>query len=174
MNPQIRSAIALAKRAHNGQRRSNGDAFVEHPIAVMRLLLEVGNGLPLQAYLAAVLHDVLEDTTVTYEELRECAGEEVAEVVRLLTKKKGDCDFLPRLAASKDRYPYILLIKLADRIHNLETLDALPKARQLKILSETRELCLPFFEKQIATVCVPYLQPYQKLLARLRQSLLPP
>lgn len=158
MNPKLRSAIELAKEAHKGQLRQNGDDYVEHPIAVLRILMEAGLDLPLEAYLAAVLHDILEETEISEEELRIFAGEEVAEVVKALTKGEEyyrlprsvrDHKYLERIAALEKKYPYILLIKMADKIHNLETLDGLLKARREKILHETQTTCLPFFRARL-------------------------
>ncbi len=180
MNPKLCSAIELAKEAHKGQLRQNGDDYVEHPIAVLRILMEAGLDLPLEAYLAAVLHDVLEETEISEEELRVFAGEEVVEVVKALTKGEEyyrlprsvrDHRYCERIAALEKKYPYILLIKMADKIHNLETIDGLLKARRDKILRETQTTCLPFFRAHLHTSDSVGGGTYETLLHRMEKVL---
>lgn len=157
----LSSAIHLAKRAHAKQRRGDGSPFIDHPIAVLRMLWESNMDLPRSAYITAILHDTLEDTHLTYEDILESAGPEVAAVVRVLTKD-GDYYSLPesvreekylrRIRAANKTYSYALLIKMVDRIHNIQTASGLPEERRRRMLKETRDLYLPFLIS-----CIPYI-----------------
>ncbi|HVW66629.1 MAG TPA: HD domain-containing protein [Candidatus Peribacteraceae bacterium] len=150
------SAIRLAAKAHRGQMRLDGTPYIEHPLAVLELLWEISLDLPPNVYTTAILHDVLEDTDVTYEELHECAGSDIAAVVRVLTKDnlyynlptvRREKMYLDRIRAANAIYPYTLLIKLVDRLHNIRTADVLSEERKWKLLRETRGLYLPLAER---------------------------
>jgi len=154
-----REAIAFARRAHLGQQRLDGRAYFSHPMAVMQILLTASGELPREAYIAALLHDTIEDGRADAREIAATFGEEVADVVLALTRPKktgrhADPDrepmYIRQMMEANARYPYVLLIKLADRLHNLETAHFLPQERRAALRAETAELYLPVFLREAA------------------------
>ena len=140
---RIRAAYELASEAHSAQRRKSGEPYIIHPIAVAAILadeLELGDNLVISAF----LHDVVEDTSYTIEDIRDRFGDDVAFLVGTVTKQKKE-----KYEHSKqvDNYRQILesvhfdiralLIKLADRLHNMRTLDSMRADKQMKIAGET-------------------------------------
>ena len=140
---RIRAAYELASEAHSAQRRKSGEPYIIHPIAVAAILadeLELGDNLVISAF----LHDVVEDTSYTIEDIRDRFGDDVAFLVGTVTKQKKE-----KYEHSKqvDNYRQILesvhfdiralLIKLADRLHNMRTLDSMRVDKQMKIAGET-------------------------------------
>lgn len=147
----INRAIAFAEKAHEGQKRHSGENFVNHPIQAAIIL---GKIFPDASTIAAtILHDITEDTEVTSEELEQEFGKEIAELVDGVTKlghvrlrNSKDEFYLENLrkmfiATSKDIR--VILIKLADRLHNMETIEFLPPEKQLKVATETLEMYGP-------------------------------
>ncbi len=146
----IDRALAYADAAHAGQFRSSGEEYVCHPIAVATIVVELG--LDTQCVLAALLHDVVEDTPVTTEQLADEYGDEVAQLVEGLTKL-GKIPYSTReeqqaenvrkmlLAISKDIR--VILIKFADRLHNMRTISALREQKQRDIAKETMDIYAP-------------------------------
>ncbi|MBR6648518.1 MAG: bifunctional (p)ppGpp synthetase/guanosine-3',5'-bis(diphosphate) 3'-pyrophosphohydrolase [Bacteroidaceae bacterium] len=140
---RIREAYFFAKEAHKEQRRKSGEPYVMHPLAVARIVAEE-LGLGAEPIIAAFLHDVVEDTDFTIEDIKDKFGEDVAFLVNVVTKKKKT-----RYDASKqiDNYKQMLdslqydiralLIKLADRLHNMRTLNSMRPDKQMKIAGET-------------------------------------
>ena len=140
---RIREAYFFAKEAHKEQRRKSGEPYVMHPLAVARIVAEE-LGLGAEPIIAAFLHDVVEDTDFTIEDIKDKFGEDVAFLVNVITKKKKT-----RYDASKqiDNYKQMLdslqydiralLIKLADRLHNMRTLNSMRPDKQMKIAGET-------------------------------------
>ena len=140
---RVRNAYALAAEAHKEQRRKTGEPYIIHPIAVARIVAEELE-LGANPVIAAFLHDVVEDTDYTIEDIRERFGDDVAFLVGVVTKEKKD-----KYEKSKqvDNYRQILalvqydvraiLIKLADRMHNMRTLDSMRPDKQMKIAGET-------------------------------------
>lgn len=152
------SAIRLALRMHAGQLRCDGNPSVEHPLSVLQILWRISLDLPPPAYLAGVLHDVLEDSDMTYELLLEVAGSEVAAVVRVLTKDAAyysapvaerESLYLDRICASTRIYPYALLVKMVDRLHNLSTAEFLPEYKRKILFEETEKIYLPCLQEHI-------------------------
>lgn len=147
----IRSAIALAARYHQGQIRKSGDPFVLHPLCVSKILME--QGLSGETLIAGILHDVIEDTECGEAELREKFGDEVAQLVQGATKivrlaKRGSPQREKAatyrkllIAASEDAR--VLVLKLADRLHNIRTINHLSPSRQQAIAKETLEVYAP-------------------------------
>jgi len=147
----IRKAFNLAVEAHAPQRRKSGEPYIYHPIAVAKIVAyEIGLGATSIA--AALLHDVIEDTEYTYEDLEKLFGETVAIIVKGLTKisrLKKDKDisiqaenFRKMLLTLNDDVR-VILIKIADRLHNMQTLGAMPPYKQEKIASETLYIYAP-------------------------------
>ena len=140
---RVREAYLFAKEAHKEQRRKSGEPYVMHPLAVARIVAEE-LGLGAEPIIAAFLHDVAEDTQYTIDDIKEKFGEDVAFLVNVVTKKKKS-----RYDASKqiDNYKQMLdslqydiralLIKLADRLHNMRTLNSMRPDKQMKIAGET-------------------------------------
>ena len=148
---QIRKAFDLAVESHANQRRKSGEAYVFHPIAVARIVAEQ-IGLDATSIAAALLHDVLEDTSFTYEEMEQLMGTDVARIVKGLTKiahLKNDQDislqaenFRKMLLTMNDDVR-VIIIKIADRLHNMQTMESMPEHKQLKIASETLYIYAP-------------------------------
>ena len=140
---RIKDAFELAREAHKTQFRKSGEPYILHPIAVARIVAEELE-LGANPIIAAILHDVVEDTDYTLEDIRKRFGDDVAFLGGVVTKKKKD-----RYERSKqvDNYQQILesvqfdvralLIKLADRLHNMRTLDSMRPDKQMKIAGET-------------------------------------
>ncbi|MDG2147428.1 MAG: RelA/SpoT family protein [Flavobacteriaceae bacterium] len=148
---QIRTAFDIAVDAHRNQRRKTGEAYIFHPLAVARIVAnEIG--LDSISIAAALLHDVVEDTKYTIEEIKSQLGHSVAKIVDGLTKisnLKKDTDislqaenFRKMLLTLNDDLR-VIIIKIADRLHNMQTLEAMPEEKQLKTSSETRYIYAP-------------------------------
>ncbi|RMG87236.1 MAG: bifunctional (p)ppGpp synthetase/guanosine-3',5'-bis(diphosphate) 3'-pyrophosphohydrolase [Bacteroidetes bacterium] len=145
----IRKAFELAVRAHSEQRRKSGEPYILHPIAVARICAEE-IGLGPTAIVAALLHDVVEDTDVTLEDIRNMFGEKIAKIVDGLTKLDGSYDSespqaenFKKVLSTLVEDVRVVLIKMADRLHNMRTLGAMPRHKQLKIAAETSYIYAP-------------------------------
>ena len=140
---RVHRAYALAEEAHRPQRRKSGEPYILHPIAVAMIVAnEIGLGA--NPICAALLHDVVEDTDHTVKEIREMFGEDVATLVNVVTKQKREkyetslqVDNYKQMLQSIHYDIRALLLKLADRLHNMRTLKSMPPHKQLKIASET-------------------------------------
>ncbi len=149
---EIRNAYEIAVSAHSEQRRKTGEAYILHPIEVARICAdEIGLGAT--AIVAALLHDTVEDTNITLPDIRAAFGkngEKIAIIVDGLTKLDGTFD---KASQQADNFKKILstlvidvrivLIKMADRLHNMRTLGAMPLHKQLKIAAETEYIYAP-------------------------------
>ena len=140
---RIREAYLLAKEAHKDQRRKSGEPYIMHPLAVARIVAEE-LGLGPDPIIAAFLHDVVEDTDYTIEDIRERFGDDVAFLVNVVTKKKRthyeaskQIDNYKQMLDSLQYDIRALLIKLADRLHNMRTLSSMRPDKQMKIAGET-------------------------------------
>ena len=140
---RVRVAYALAANAHKDQRRKTGEPYIIHPIAVARIVAEELE-LGANPVIAAFLHDVVEDTDYTIEDIRERFGDDVAFLVGVVTKQKKDkyekskqVDNYRQILASVQYDVRAILIKLADRLHNMRTLDSMRPDKQMKIAGET-------------------------------------
>lgn len=136
-------AFLFAKKAHSGQRRKSKEPYITHPIAVARIAA-VEFKVDVNVVIGCFLHDVVEDTDVTLEDIRRRFGDDVASLVRVVTKPKRDKyemskqldNFKQMLNAMRDDIRGIL-IKLADRLHNMRTLSSMRADKQMKIAGET-------------------------------------
>ncbi len=146
----IRKAFDLAKESHKGVKRRSGEPYILHPIAVAKIVTaEIGLGAT--AITCALLHDVVEDTEYTLEDIEHFFGEKIASIIDGLTKISGVFDNSSSLQAENFRKMLltlsddvrVILIKLADRLHNMRTLDSMPPNKQLKIAGETIYLYAP-------------------------------
>ena len=140
---RVHRAYALAEEAHRPQRRKSGEPYILHPIAVAMIVAnEIGLGT--NPICAALLHDVVEDTDHTVKEIREAFGDDVAMLVDVVTKRKSNkyetslqVDNYKQMLQSIHYDIRALLLKLADRLHNMRTLKSMLPHKQLKIASET-------------------------------------
>ncbi len=140
----VSKAFELANEAHKGMRRKSGEPYIIHPIEVARIAAEE-IGLGAKGVIAALLHDVVEDTDYTVEDLQNIFGEKIASIVAGLTKLEGVFDQSTSIQAENFRKLLltmvedvrVILIKLADRLHNMRTLNSMPDHKRLKIAGET-------------------------------------
>ncbi|MEN8765423.1 MAG: RelA/SpoT family protein [Wenyingzhuangia sp.] len=147
----IRSAFDIAVEAHSEQRRKTGEPYIYHPIAVAKIVAaEIGLGAVSIA--AALLHDVVEDTDYTIEDIERLFGEKISKIVSGLTKiSKMSKDQIASIQAENFRKMLltlnddvrVILIKIADRLHNMQTMDAMPAHKQVRIASETLYIYAP-------------------------------
>lgn len=146
----IRKAFEIAAEAHKDMRRKSGEPYIYHPIAVAHICAEE-IGLGTTSIICALLHDVVEDTDITLDEIKEMFGAKVAQIIDGLTKIEGVFDATSSLQAENFRKMLltlsddirVILIKLADRLHNMRTLESMKRDKQLKIASETLYLYAP-------------------------------
>jgi GTP pyrophosphokinase len=147
---RVEDAFVFACEHHAAQRRKSGEDFIVHPVGVARIC--AGMRLDTETLCAALLHDTVEDTSASIEEVRERFGEEIAGIVDGVTKLTG-ITFQSRDEAQAENYRKmmvamasdvrVILIKLADRLHNMRTIDAMPKQKQLEKARETLEIYAP-------------------------------
>ena len=147
---RVQDAFVFACEHHAAQRRKSGEDFIVHPVGVARICASMR--LDTEALCAALLHDTVEDTSASIEEVRERFGEEIAAIVDGVTKLTG-ITFQSRDEAQANNYRKmmvamatdvrVILIKLADRLHNMRTLDAMPKQKQIEKARETLEIYAP-------------------------------
>ncbi len=147
---EIERAFAFACESHEGQERKSGEDFITHPLGVARIC--AGMRLDTATLGAALLHDTVEDTSASLDEVRERFGEEIAQLVDGVTKLT-EITFKSRDERQAENYRKmmvamatdvrVILIKLADRLHNMRTLDALPKQKQMEKARETLEIFAP-------------------------------
>ena len=147
---RVQDAFVFACEHHADQRRKSGEDFIVHPVGVARICASMR--LDTEALCAALLHDTVEDTSASLEEVRERFGEEIATVVDGVTKLTG-ITFQSRDEAQANNYRKmmvamatdvrVILIKLADRLHNMRTIDAMPKQKQMEKARETLEIYAP-------------------------------
>lgn len=146
----IRKAFDISLEAHEGMRRKSGEPYIFHPIAVAQIVAEE-IGLDALAIVCALLHDVVEDTDYSLDDLEQLFSPKVAGIVDGLTKISGVFDQTSNLQAENFRKMLltlsddvrVILIKIADRLHNMRTLGSMPHDKQLKIASETAYLYAP-------------------------------
>jgi GTP pyrophosphokinase len=144
----LQRAYEVAEQRHAGQQRKSGDPYITHPLAVATILAELG--MDTTALIAALLHDTVEDTGYTLEELGRDFGEEVAHLVDGVTKldkvKLGaaaEAETIRKMVVAMARDPRVLVIKLSDRLHNMRTMRFLPPEKQARKARETLEVYAP-------------------------------
>ena len=183
----IHKAFELAFEAHKEMKRKSGEPYVLHPIAVAKIVSkEIGLGTT--SVVSALLHDIVEDTDYTLEYIESNFGEKIASIVDGLTKISGVFDKNSSLQAENFRKMLltlsddvrVILIKLADRLHNMRTLDALPPHKQIKISGETIYLYAPLAHRlglyvlktELEDLSLKYRHPkiYNEILNRLHDN----
>ena len=172
----INRAMFLAKEAHKGVRRRSGESYLLHPIAVAQIVVdEIGLGV--KAVVAALLHDVVEDTDYTVEDMERIFGSKIASMVDGLTKMSGvfnteaseQAEYFRKVLLTLSDDVRVILVKLADRLHNMRTLGSMPQNKQIKITSETFYLFAPLahrlglysIKSELEDLCMMYRFPTQ-------------
>ena len=199
---RIRQVFEFARKAHGNDRRKNGEPYICHPLAVARIVAqEVGMGST--SISAALLHDVVKDTSVTFEEIKDTFGERISNLVRGLTKISGSNFRFVTDETSDERHRAIknpdeqaenfrnllltmsedvrvIIVKIADRLHNMRTLSALPPLKQKRIANETLYLYAPLayrlglynIKTELEDLSLKYENPeeYEELSQKLKDS----
>ena len=170
----IRRAYEYSAKAHEGQTRQTGEPYVQHPLAVAGVLIFLKLDVP--AIVAGLLHDTLEDTVATRAELEKEFGSDVARLVEGVTKigqipfktyEEKQAENFRKMVLSMADDIRVVFIKLADRLHNMQTLEALADDKRRKIAQETMEIYAPlanrlgmsWIKQQLEDLCFQYLQP---------------
>lgn len=184
---RIRQAFDLAMDSHANMRRKSGEPYIFHPIAVAQIA-SGEMGLDATSIICALLHDVVEDTDVTLEEIEHHFGKDVAKIVDGLTKISGVFDMNSSIQAENFRKLLltlnddirVILVKLADRLHNMRTLDSLRNDKQLKIASETLYLYAPLAHRmglyaiktEMEDLALKYTEPvlYKEIATKLNET----
>lgn len=146
----IKRAFTISMEAHKDMRRKSGEPYIFHPLSVAEICVEE-IGLGTTSIVAALLHDVVEDTDIQLKELERIFGKKIAKIIDGLTKIRGVFEYGTSAQAENFRKMLftlsedvrVILIKLADRLHNMRTLDSMPRNKQLRISSETIYLYAP-------------------------------
>lgn|SRR5690554_513570 len=150
---KIEEAYLYARYKHQGQMRRSGEPYITHPVAVAIILANLGSGP--NTLIAALLHDVVEDTDATFEETTRLFGEDVSIIIDGVTKiskidfkvEPSQADNHQKMLIAMAKDIRVILIKIADRLHNMRTLDSMPQDRQIKIAQETLEIYAPIAHK---------------------------
>ena len=144
----VQRAYEVAEQMHGEQRRRSGDPYITHPLAVTTILAELG--MDTTTLVAALLHDTVEDTAYTLEDVRLVFGEDVANLVDGVTKldkikygEAAEAETIRKMVVAMARDPRVLVIKLADRLHNMRTLRYLKQEKQERIATSTLEIFAP-------------------------------
>ena len=140
MTESLRLALEFAKEKHNGQKRIGGDDYITHPIAVMEIVKK--EGLDENYQIAALFHDLLEDTDATEDEILKYGNYEILEAVKLLTKKKGYD--MGEYVSSIRKNPIAFAVKAADRLHNLQCAIITDEEFKRKYILETVDWYMDF------------------------------
>lgn len=184
---EIRKAFDMALESHKDMRRKSGEPYIYHPIAVAQIAAEE-IGLGTTSIVCALLHDVVEDTDMTLEDIEREFGKKTAKIIDGLTKISGVFDYNSSLQAENFRKMLltladdvrVILIKLADRLHNMRTMDFMPRQKQLKIASETIYLYAPLahrlglyaIKSELEDLSMKYLEPdtYKYIATQLNEK----
>src|SRR6516164_1168800 len=183
----IRRAFEIAADAHKTMRRKSGEPYILHPIAVALICVEE-IGLGIRSTICSLLHDTVEDTDVTLEDIEREFGSEIARIVDGLTKISNVIDVnasqqaenFKKILLTLTDDPRVILIKLADRLHNMRTLDSMKREKQLKISSETVYVYAPLAHRmglyniktELEDLAMKYLEPeeYKEIARKLSET----
>lgn len=185
---QIRKAFTVAMNAHSMVRRKTGEPYIYHPLEVARIAAE-DLGLGATAVVCALLHDVVEDTEYTLEDIEHIFDAKVAQIIDGLTKIDGVFDYatnsiqsenFKKLLTAMGDDVRVILLKLCDRLHNMRTLESMPENKQLKIASETQQLYVPLahrlglykIKSELEDLATKYINPkaYNEINSRLKDT----
>lgn len=185
-NSLVGQALVLAEEAHQGAKRESGEPYINHPLKVAETVKEWG--LDEESIAAALLHDTVEDTRITLKDIEKKFGAEVALLVNGLTKledlrytpERKEAESLRKFVISFTKDLRVVIIKLADRLHNMQTIKALPPERRAKIAWETAEIYAPLAYRlgmqklsgELEDLALPYTHPegYQWITETLKDS----
>ena len=183
----IRHAFEMAADAHKTMRRKSGEPYILHPIAVAKICVEE-IGLGVRSTICSLLHDTVEDTDVNLDDIHKEFGPEIGKIVDGLTKISNVIDVNASQQAENFRKilltltddPRVILIKLADRLHNMRTMDSMKQEKQLKISSETVYVYAPLAHRmglyniktEMEDLAMKYLGPgtYKEIARRLAET----
>ncbi len=183
----IKKAFHTSAEAHKEMRRKSGEPYIYHPIAVAQIVVEE-IGLGTTSIISALLHDVVEDTDMTIPQIERMYGGKVAKIIDGLTKISGKFEYGTSQQAENFRKMLltlsddvrVILIKLADRLHNMRTLDSMPRDKQLKIASETIYIYAPLahrlglysIKSELEDLYLKYAEPeaYRSIVLKLRET----
>jgi len=183
----VRRAFELAADAHKTMRRKSGEPYILHPIAVAKICVEE-IGLGVRSTICSLLHDTVEDTDLTLEEVEREFGNEIARIVDGLTKISNVIDVnasqqaenFKKILLTLTDDPRVILIKLADRLHNMRTLDSMKREKQLKISSETVYIYAPLAHRmglyniktEMEDLAMKYMEPeiYKQIARKLSET----
>jgi guanosine-3',5'-bis(diphosphate) 3'-pyrophosphohydrolase len=184
----IRLAFDTAVEAHSDQRRKSGEAYIFHPINVAKIVAQQ-IGLDATSICAALLHDVVEDTRFTLEDIERLLGNTVAKIVHGLTKisnlKKDknislQAENFRKMLLTLNDDVRVIIIKIADRLHNMQTMDAMPEYKQVKIASETLYIYAPLAHRiglynvktELEDLSLKYTEPqrYNSIKSKIEES----
>src|SRR5215204_985934 len=183
----VRQAFEMAADAHKTMRRKSGEPYILHPIAVARICVEE-IGLGVRSTICSLLHDTVEDTDVSLEDIEREFGNEIARIVDGLTKISNVIDVnasqqaenFKKILLTLTDDPRVILIKLADRLHNMRTLDHMKSDKQLKISSETVYVYAPLAHRmglyniktEMEDLAMKYLEPdtYKEIARKLAET----
>ena len=170
----LKKAFLFAQKAHEGQKRASGEEYFTHPVAVAQILVDLG--MDYYTVAAAFLHDVIEDTPVSEGDIKEEFGEEILELVEGVTKldkiefksqEEEQAENFKKIFVSMAKDIRVIIIKLADRLHNMRSLNFLSKERQLRMARETLDIYAPIAGRlgisqikcELEDLCLKYLDP---------------
>ncbi len=183
----VREAFEMAAEAHKTMRRKSGEPYILHPLAVARICVEE-IGLGVRSTICALLHDTVEDTDISLEDLEREFGNEISRIVDGLTKISNVIDVnesrqaenFKKILLTLTDDPRVILIKLADRLHNMRTLDSMKGEKQLKISSETVYVYAPLAHRmglyniktELEDLAMKYLEPeeYKEIARKLSET----
>ncbi len=183
----LRLAFEMAAEAHQTMRRKSGEPYILHPVAVARICVEE-IGLGVRSTICCLLHDTVEDTDVTLEDIEKTFGSEIARIVDGLTKISNVIDVggsqqaenFKKILLTLTDDPRVILIKLSDRLHNMRTLDSMKQEKQLKISSETVYVYAPLAHRmglytiktELEDLSMKYLEPeaYREIARKLAET----
>ena len=183
----VRTAFEMAVEAHKTMRRKSGEPYILHPLAVARICVEE-IGLGVRSTICSLLHDTVEDTDITLEDIEREFGSEITRIVDGLTKISSVMDTSSSQQAENFKKilltltddPRVILIKLADRLHNMRTLDYMKRDKQLKIASETVWVYAPLAHRmglynvktELEDLSMKYLEPeaYKDIARKLSET----
>src|SRR6478736_8950062 len=183
----LRTAFEMAAKAHETMRRKSGEPYILHPIAVAKICVEE-IGLGIRSTICSLLHDTVEDTDISLEDIEREFGTEIARIVDGLTKISSVMDAntsqqaenFKKILLTLTDDPRVILIKLADRLHNMRTMDSMKREKQLKISSETVYVYAPLAHRmglyniktEMEDLAMKYLEPdaYKEIARKLAET----
>lgn len=183
----VRMAFEMSADAHKTMRRKSGEPYILHPLAVARICVEE-IGLGVRSSICAMLHDTVEDTDITLDDVEREFGQEIARIVDGLTKISNVIDVnasqqaenFKKILLTLTDDPRVILIKLSDRLHNMRTLDSMKREKQLKISSETVYVYAPLAHRmglyniktELEDLAMKYMEPdaYREIARKLSET----